>query len=189
MANQDACVRVLADILEAKKVEAFDMNYFFYQSRLSVPKEKSEFIIAANKVDNMCGTTMCIAGFAGLNAGYTATGVQRTFTGYDGETRSYYDIYWSDPSGTPLHSDSEPSWFDVGMEYLDLECWQAAIIFYGTHDHGRQSLEILKRLASGDEITIDEWKEYSGYGGTYSHRVPWDSNSLYDSCLQCEFNE
>jgi hypothetical protein len=172
MANRIHVMRVLADILEEKKAKeknAFDMSSFidfdstFLEGALA---HKDELVLEAGVSPSTCGTTLCVAGFAAIEAGWTATFKKATkvYAGYNNDGSDYVDTmvktYWTDPDGKD-NGTYGPEWELVGAEYLELEPAQAQILFYATHDDGSFAIAILERLARGDEITTDEWLEYN----------------------------
>lgn len=105
--------------------------------------------------DNTCGTTLCIAGFAALEAGWK----QKFYKG-DRPWNSYFR--WIDPDGF-LNSDG-PSFRSEGAEYMDLTEHQSHALFYTTHDNDL-AISRLERLAAGEDaetvLGYDETGEQS----------------------------
>jgi hypothetical protein len=176
--NRAGIHRVLADILEEQEKEGlpsgsgFNISTWFNQARLRLPAGQSKFTLKAGVSPTLCGTTMCVAGFAAIEAGWSVQ-IRKIKQTYSSQSWDAYETQWISPS-TQEHR--ELDFWTVGAEYLGLERYQAFIIFYGTFDGGCQSVRILERLAVGDMPTVEEWKEYARIAGKL------DSSMLYEEC-------
>lgn len=176
--NRVGILRVLADILEEKEKmdrfnsPGFNINTWFNECSLHLPKGQDEFTLKAGVSPTLCGTSLCVAGFAAIEAGWSVM-IRRANQSYNGKSWDVYETRWSSPDGS---THREPNWWTVGADYLGLAHYQAFIIFYATFDRGAQSIQILERLAVGDMPTVEEWKEYARIAGKL------DSYMLYEEC-------
>jgi hypothetical protein len=177
--NRVGILRVLADVLEEKeKTDAynhpgFNINTWFNEAHISLPEGQSEFTLKAGVSPTVCGTSLCVAGFAAIEAGWSVQ-IEKIKHNDSWGKWDEYNTHWLTPEGTRKAGD--PDWWEVGAEYLGLELYQAFIIFHATFDDGAQSIRILERLAVGDMPTVEEWKEYARIAGRL------DSPMLYNEC-------
>jgi hypothetical protein len=178
MHNAIAARKVLDDILaereakETSRPSGFNIgNWFTLRNTIRFMEnyDGSEFVLESGTSPSVCGTTMCVAGFATLEAGYYVK-IQKLPLGG-------FMVNWHTPDDQSINY--EPDWHGVGSEYLGLEMWQSYIIFYGTRDEGKQSIAILERLAANDMPTDEEWYEYAdnlcflhNYE-IYEYNAPW----------------
>jgi len=173
---QVARLRVLADILEEKeKAETLKIKSAFYMGDwMSVPLwygpdngsddktvfEGEEFILKTASQASECGTQLCVAGFATLEAGYSVKYAKAKQEMYGGHISHYISATYFDPKGEALPKGVRPSWELIGAEVLGLNPYHAHVLFFSTEDDGEQAIEILTKLALGVEITDDEWLQY-----------------------------
>jgi len=156
MANRIAALRVLADILEEKEHDeknGFDIGSFI--SSADFDFEGPSVVLEAGVSPSLCGTTLCVAGFAAIEAGYKIEVERRKDRKY-WESKYVYKYYT--PKGEQV---LDIDWEDAGAKYLGLPDDHARIVFYGTSDDGDQSVAILERLAAGETITQGEWYNYA----------------------------
>jgi len=162
MANRIAAMRVLADILAEEEFEKKSNGRGgFYMGDWEVTPSKlpdeivgDDFTLKAGVSPHLCGTTLCAAGFATLNAGWSIK-YERIVDKYTGRQMGVSATYY-DPQGAI----GKPEWRSVGAEYLGLGGLEAKVLFYSTDDHGEQAIEILERLAMGEDIPTEEWVRY-----------------------------
>jgi hypothetical protein len=159
--NRVNCLRVLADVLEeqefnkATALRGFNMSSFFRLGVITLPGEANELTVEAGVKPSMCGTSLCVAGFAAIEAGWKINLKQEVHGGYKSVAKSYTS---PGPKGSVQFG--EPEWEEIGREFLGLREDYAHILFFSYHDDGEQAIEILTKLAFGTEITHGEWEKY-----------------------------
>jgi hypothetical protein len=103
------------------------------------PERHNQRYFTDSAPDNECGTTACIAGWAGYAAhGYVDIDLDGTMT-WDraaGPVRSQY-----------IQSEEAIDWERVGREWLGLT-WQAGLALFYTYDE-KVAVEVLRRVGDG----------------------------------------
>jgi hypothetical protein len=185
MVNRIGVLRVLADVLEEKqKTEernAFDMSNFFVPLG-DLPDDLTEVTLKSGVSPEICGTKLCVAGFATIEAGWSAVFAKVMREGWNGKKYPAVATEWISPAGRK--QDLQPHWEQVGAEYLGLTEEQGHILFFSTNDQGEQAIEILERLARGDEIGEGEWFGYARNHGVDMSEIwgdgEWRSGEWYE---------
>lgn len=140
MANRKHVATVLADIMEEREkgLGGFNMKDFIHVVPYDSFEADDTFLLEAGQSPTICGTALCVAGFAALEAGWTFKfrKVEDTYNG------NYVKI---DPIN-PLGERSSIDWDEVGREYLDINEEIGGLLFYATFDGGEAAIEILKYL-------------------------------------------
>jgi hypothetical protein len=166
MVNRIGVLRVLADVLEEKqkteKRNAFDMAVFFIPVN-DLPGEMTKVTLKAGVSPEVCGTKLCVAGFATIESGWSVVFTRVMEKNWKGDEYSLVTTKWISPTGKK--QDDQPNWEKIGAEYLGLTEETAHILFFSTNDQGEQAIKILERLARGDEISEGEWFGYASNHG------------------------
>jgi hypothetical protein len=195
MINRIGMLRVLADVLEEKqKTEernAFDMSNFFVPLG-DLPDDLTEVTLKSGVSPEVCGTKLCVAGFATIEAGWSAV-FAKVYEVWNDKEYPRVATEWTSPTGRKQNQ--QPNWELVGAEYLGLTEEQGRILFFSTNDQGEQAIEILERLARGDEINGDEWIGYArnhgidmseSWGdGEWRSGEWYEFNNYYDTKCDC----
>jgi hypothetical protein len=182
MANRSNVLRVLADVLEEKELKDNVRRGFNMNSFISTPDPDSikgdEFTLAAGQSPTMCGTSLCVGGFAALEAGWKFK-FAKSNDGYGNYVRLTYIDPKDEAAGFPG--------FDVvGREYLGISGHIADKLFYALFDGGATSIKILEHLAfdvNADEESVDLvygkgcWAHERAMG--YTLRYNEDGTPLY----------
>jgi len=146
--------RTLLEVVKLEKAKAsgtFNMAYFL---RELVPMDDGieEVIVESTETANICGTTLCLAGHAALLAGWKFKFTLRSDE-YDWTDEGYADVTYIHPSGSLT---SEPDWVYIGIKYLDIDDGLANILFFLTFDDGTCAIDMLERIANGENLTDQE---------------------------------
>jgi hypothetical protein len=177
--NRAHGMRVLADILEEREAErksekggaiGFYMNDWFHYKR-----DTPDAVVDINNMPSACGTSLCVAGFATIEAGWSIN-VKKAAARYADPEVTYIS-----PKGDK--QTNLPRWEVIGREYLGMDEAEAHILFMAADDNGKWALEILERLVKGDDISREEWIEYASHAGTdVSEFDGWEREEEEESC-------
>lgn len=151
MANRVHALRTLADMLEEydRGFKMSDWMRVNYYDPISV---EDGFVLKSGLSPTLCGTTLCAAGFATLNAGWEIK--------YQvGPTNQVIDVEYRFPG--EVWSQERPDWAGEGQDYLGIDDLTAKVLFYSTGDGGKQAVEIMTRLAMGDDPSEFELFDYA----------------------------
>jgi len=150
MANRANVLRVLADVLEEK--ERTEKSGFHMSSFVDLPDMAAftddTMTLQAGQSPTMCGTTLCVAGFAALGAGWKFKFTKAV--GWDGE--DYARVRYINPDGVATRTlDFET----IGKDYLGISTAIAGTLFYATSDDGTTAIKILEHLAMDPEADYE----------------------------------
>lgn len=170
MANRAHVARVLAAVLEGKEDGGFDMKHFINTPR---PQRigKDGLLLEAGQSPTLCGTTLCIAGFAALEAGWTFK-----FHEFGSRPELWRGVSYISPKGEEV---DEIDFYGIAKKYLEISEDIALTLFYATFDGGYTAIKILERLLTDPDAT-DQSVEKVYRIGDRKWSIEHDEDPIYD---------
>jgi len=197
--NRPNVLRVLADVLEeeagndAAKVAGFNMASFVKTPQAgSFREDETEMVLESGMSPTLCGTQLCVAGFATLARGWKFKFTKRTPYMYG----DYFltNTTYINPQG--VEQNGEPDWELEGRLHMGISSTSAAYLFYATFDDGETAIEMLEEMVRlNRDLTHEEISEINiagrkradpSYGEPYDYPDE-DEDEYEDSDYCCSY--
>lgn len=167
--TREAAVELLR--LVRNHLSAFEMNDWYRTNQHGAKAEDGYVLKLENITEGVqkCGTTLCLAGFAGIAMGEA---IEFKYSEYDEVSHGYrvtapsnkYSETWED-EGEQVTREYAKSWSTLGAEFLHLKHNLQSELFYTSNE---KALAMLVDLARGvpEKVVLDSL--YNGYYSRFS---------------------